>query len=132
MLNFIHETTLGAELTVIDRDPNEITNDPNVEFTTTIERICIGVSPNIYNKLLALAKTFDFSREKEFNEYLETEKKLILQNNEGLFKAFYKTSDLSNQWSPIVLILSGYYIYFFKNAQELQAFKYIYIRGATA
>ena len=131
MRYLMYETRIAVELKLL-ADAKAKPEDSDVILNVDIGHISINLNGHMFRRLKELNNCFDFSQEKEFNEYLETEKQLILKNSDGLFKVYYEDAfDLSGQWNQYIMVCSGFYLYFFKSPTDLEASKHVFIKKAT-
>lgn len=107
------------------------TEEPQTLVKVSIGKIGVNLNKLIYKKVLALGNCFDFSNEKEFSEYAETEKKSILKNSEGLFKIYYQDRyDIGHKWNQYIMVCSGFYLYFYETNKHVHYSKYVFLKGA--
>jgi len=130
VFSLLADTKFGIHAKVI-ANKDKIFEDPDVILSVEIGPIVTDLNKTMVKRLLALKDCFDFSTEKEFNDYLETEKQLIMKNCDGLFKVFSEDPyDLSGKWSKYVMVSSGFYLYFFRDSQEVKPTRHLFIKRA--
>jgi len=130
--SLMEDTKIGMELKVmkkIARDKAEV--DPEIALSFNIGDISANLSPLLYQKMFELKNCFDFSQEKDLNDYLETEKNMILKSSEGLFKVYFKDYyELKSGWTEYIMVVSGFYLYLFRNRDDIEAARYVFTKLA--
>jgi len=128
----MEDTKSGMELKVMRKfAKRKIEDEPEVMLTFYIGDITANLNTLLYKKMSELRNCFDFSQEKDLNDYLETEKNQILKNSEGLFKVYFRDYyELKSGWTEYIMVVSGFYLYFFRNRDDMEAARYVFTKLA--
>ena len=129
---FMDDTQITLELSILRRIvKDKLYDDPEVMVNFNIGDISVNVNPLLYKKLYEIKNCFDFSREKDLNEYLETEKNMILKKSDGLFKVYFRDYyEITSAWTEYIMVCSGFYLYFFRSHDDVQASRYVFTKRA--
>ena len=127
---FVEKTKFALDLNMI-RSRQATAEHAMMTLNLSVGEILVQVNQQLIKKAYELQNCFDFSREKDLAAYLETEKKKIMENNDGILRVYMKNaSDLTNIWDDYVMVSSGFYLYFFNNANDVRPVRYVFTRHA--
>eukprot|EP00330_Aristerostoma_sp_ATCC50986_P004187 CAMPEP_0114583284 /NCGR_PEP_ID=MMETSP0125-20121206/7058_1 /TAXON_ID=485358 ORGANISM="Aristerostoma sp., Strain ATCC 50986" /NCGR_SAMPLE_ID=MMETSP0125 /ASSEMBLY_ACC=CAM_ASM_000245 /LENGTH=235 /DNA_ID=CAMNT_0001776669 /DNA_START=2119 /DNA_END=2826 /DNA_ORIENTATION=+ len=133
MITLMNDTKLLLSLKILNKNAQNVkSEDPEIDVLLNLDSINFNVDSDMLKHLIDIQYCFDFKQEKEFHEYLENEKQLIMKNSDGLFKVYYRDPfDISSEWNQYIMVCSGFYLYFFKNPTDLEATKNVFIKKAS-
>eukprot|EP00347_Sterkiella_histriomuscorum_P018285 403346093 len=120
-------------LMVTEEQKAELDLKPKVILNCTTSDLKINLTHQIYNKLVNISKIFQIQKELEDqsqqDEYLIESKLQVLRNAKKI-GTVTKRLDPTKIWENYYSILSGNYLYFYKDSNQKMPAAYFYLRGA--